>query len=47
MNVQTILLALVGVITALFGVFVYGAGIFIGATFGSLLGHNPGDLKSD
>jgi hypothetical protein len=35
MNVRTILLALVGVITALFGVFVYGAGIFIGATFGS------------
>ena len=35
MNLRTILLALVGVVTALFGAFIYGAGIFIAATFGS------------
>jgi hypothetical protein len=35
MKVQTILLALVGVIAALFGAFIYVAGIFIAATFGS------------
>jgi hypothetical protein len=35
MNVRTILLGLVGVVTALLGAFIYGAGIFIAATFGS------------
>ena len=35
MNVRTIFLALVGVVTALVGAFIYGAGIFIAATFGS------------
>ena len=35
MNVRTILLGLVGVVAALLGAFIYGAGIFIAATFGS------------
>ena len=35
MNVRTLLLGLVGVVTALLGAFIYGAGIFIAATFGS------------
>jgi hypothetical protein len=35
MNVRTVLLGLVSVVTALLGAFIYGAGIFIAATFGS------------
>jgi hypothetical protein len=35
MNVRTILLGLVGMVAALLGAFIYGAGIFIAATFGS------------